>query len=217
MGGNISAMKRFEIITEADARVLPRGATVSLASRGHITPLAQDTLRERRVSVVVDGGVSPDDAVLAPVADIRRLAVASDHTGIALRRQLVEYLRGRGLAVADHGTDGPEPVDYPDMAALVGNAVANGEADAGIVIDGAGIGSAIAANKIAGIRAVMASNETIARYSREHNGANVLSLGAALNTPDECRAIVSAWLGAAMREPRYIRRLAKIRDLERRR
>ena len=87
--------------------------------------------------------------------------------------------------------------------------------DAGIVIDGAGIGSAIAANKIGGVRAVMATSELIARYSREHNGANVLPLGATLLTPDEARAIVSTWLSTPMREPRYIRRLAKIRDLER--
>ena len=100
------------------------------------------------------------------------------------------------------------------MAALVGRAVARGEADAGIVIDGAGIGSAIAANKIAGVRAVMATSETIARYSREHNGANVLTLGATLVSADEARAIVATWLSTPMREPRYIRRLAKIRDLE---
>src|SRR5207253_7181363 len=98
------------------------------------------------------------------------------------------------------GTDGPEPVDYPDVAASVARAVSRGEADAGIVIDGAGIGSAIAANKIRGIRAAMATNETIARYAREHNGANVLTLGASLVTVDEASAIVSAWLAAAMRE-----------------
>ena len=116
----------------------------------------------------------------------------------------------------DLGTDGPDPVDYPDVAASVADLVARGEADAGIVIDGAGIGSAIAANKIRGIRAVMANTETLARYSREHNGANVLTLGATLVTPDEARAIVTTWLTTPMREPRYIRRLAKIRDLERR-
>jgi ribose 5-phosphate isomerase B len=131
-----------------------------------------------------------------------------------LRQDLIVWLRGRGLAVADHGIDGSDSVDYPDVAALVGRAVARGEADAGIVIDGAGIGSAIAANKLRGIRAAMATTETIARYSREHNGANVLTLGASLVTPDEARAIVAAWLGTAMREPRYIRRLSKIRDLE---
>lgn len=207
-------MKRFEIITEADARVIERGETVILAPRGHITPLAQDTLRERRVNVVTEGSVSADLASLAPAADIRRVAVASDHTGVALRKALVGFLRGRGLAVDDLGTYGTEPVDYPDVAASVARAVARGEADAGVVIDGAGIGSAIAANKIAGIRAAMATTETIARYSREHNGANVLTLGANLLTFDQARDIVAVWLETAMREPRYIRRLAKIRELE---
>jgi ribose 5-phosphate isomerase B len=207
-------MKRFDIITEADARVLSRGEVVVLSRGGHITPLAADTLRERRVQVVPDGAVSTEDATLAPKADIRTLAIASDHTGIALRRTLTAFLRGRGLAVQDLGTETPDPVDYPDVAASVARLVARGDADAGIVIDGAGIGSAIAANKVAGVRAVMCPNETIARYSREHNGANVLTLGATLVTADEARAIVSTWLETAMREPRYIRRLAKIRALE---
>jgi ribose 5-phosphate isomerase B len=207
-------MKKFEIITETDARVLARGETVELARGGHITPLAADTLKERRVTVIRDGQASAEEASLAPRADIRTVAIASDHGGVQLRRALVTFLRGRGLAVQDLGTDGPDPVDYPDTAAAVGRAVARGEADAGIVIDGAGIGSAMAANKIAGIRAVMATTETIARYSREHNGANVLSLGATLLSQDEARAIVATFLTTPMREARYIRRLAKIRALE---
>ena len=209
-------MKRFDIITEIDARSLAAGETVELSPRGHITPLAQDTLRARRVIVVREGRVSDADATLAPAAEIRTLAMASDHTGVALRHTLMAYLRGRGLAVQDLGTEGSDPVDYPDVAASVARMVARGEADAGIVIDGAGIGSAIAANKIDGVRAVMATSELIARYSREHNGANVLTLGATLLTPDEARAIVSTWVSTPMREPRYIRRLAKIRDLEQR-
>jgi ribose 5-phosphate isomerase B len=210
-------MKTFEIITESDARVLERGETVMLAKGGHITPLAQDTLNERRVKVVREGLVSDDEASLAPRAEIRTVAIASDHTGVTLRRNLVAFLRSRGLAVNDLGTDATEPVDYPDVAAGVADTVARGEADAGIVIDGAGIGSAIAANKIDGVRAVMATSETIARYSREHNGANVLTLGASLVSAEEARAIVTTWLTTSMREPRYIRRLAKIRGLERRR
>jgi ribose 5-phosphate isomerase B len=207
-------MKKFDIITETDARVLARGETVTLAKGGHITPLAQDTLKERRIIVVRDGQASADEAALAPRADIRSVAIASDHTGIKLRQLLIAFLRGRGLAVQDLGTEGPEPVDYPDVAASVARVVAGGEADAGIVIDGAGIGSAIAANKIRGVRAVMANSETIARYSREHNGANVLTLGATLVSPDEAKTIVTTWLTTPMKEPRYIRRLAKIRDLE---
>jgi len=206
-------MKKFEIITEADARVLAHGETVELARGGHITPLAADTLKERRITVVRDGLVSAADAALAP-PDVRTVAIASDHGGVALRKTLVTFLRGRGLAVHDLGTEGPDPVDYPDTAAAVARVVARGEADAGIAIDGAGIGSAIAANKIDGIRAVMATTETVARYSREHNGANVLTLGASLVTADEARAIVVSFVTTPMREARYIRRLAKIRALE---
>ena len=209
-------MKRFEIITETDARVLTRGETVMLARGGHITPLAADTLKDRRVTVVREGQASEADAALVPPANVRSVAIASDHTGIALRQSLAAFLRGRGLAVNDLGTHGTDPVDYPDVAAGVADLVARKEADAGIVIDGAGIGSAIAANKVKGIRAVMATTETIARYSREHNGANVLTLGATLVSPDEARAIVVTWLTTAMREPRYIARLAKIRALEQR-
>ncbi len=97
-------MKTFEIITESDARVLERGETVALARGGHITPLAQDTLNERRVTVVRADRVSDEDASLAPAADIRSVAIGSDHTGIELRRTLIAYLRGRGLAVNDLGT-----------------------------------------------------------------------------------------------------------------
>ena len=209
-------MKRFDIITEADARILPMGETVQLAKGGHVTPLAQDTLRERRITVVADGTASAEAMALVPKAEITIITIGSDHTAIALRKALVVFLRGRGIAVVDVGTESTESVDYPDIAEAVARPVARGEADAGIVIDGAGIGSSIAANKIAGIRAVMATTETIARYSREHNGANVLALGSSLLTADEAKAIVTTWISTAMREPRYIRRLTKISALERR-
>jgi ribose 5-phosphate isomerase B len=209
-------VKEFEIITEADARVLTPGETVALTRGGHITPLAQDTLKERRINVIREGRVTVDEAALAPVADVRSIAIGSDHAGVALRKTLVAFLRARGLAVNDLGTNGTDPVDYPDIAAAVADAVARREADAGIVIDGAGIGSAIAANKVPGIRAAMATSETIARYAREHNGTNVLALGSHLVTADEAMAIVVTWLTTPMREPRYIRRLAKIQELERR-
>ena len=208
-------MKKFDIITEADARVLERGSTVELAPGGHITPLARDTLGERRITVVEGGRASSEDLSLVPTADIRSLAIGSDHNGVALKRALVAFLRGRGLAIQDLGAEGPDPVDYPDVAARVAHHVARHEADAGIVIDAAGIGSAIAANKVPGIRAATAGSATTARYGREHNGVNVLTLGATLVSADEAKAIVSAWLSATMRDADDIRRLAKIRDLER--
>ena len=209
-------MQKFEIITEADARQIDVGATVELAKGGHVTPLARDTLTARRVTVVPAGTSDawlPAD--LAPAADIRRVALGNDHSGIALKGAILRHLRGKGMVVLDLGTNTTEAVDYPDIAALVARSVARGEADAGIVIDGAGIGSAIAANKIRGIRAAMCTDETLARYSREHNGANVLTLGAALLPgPDAALRIVDTWIGTAMLEARYIRRLLKIRRLE---
>src|SRR5205085_1200849 len=107
-----------------------------------ITPLAQDTLRARRVEVVREG-TDVDLAVLAPRSDIRTVAVAGDHTSLALKAAVVKHLRGRGLAAVDLGTLTTDPVDYPDTAAAVAIQVARGEADAGIVIDGAGLGSTI--------------------------------------------------------------------------
>ncbi|MGE0461443.1 MAG: RpiB/LacA/LacB family sugar-phosphate isomerase [Vicinamibacterales bacterium] len=207
-------MKTFSILTEADARVLERGSTVALAPGGHITPLAQDTLRERRITVV--GAVADVDlSRLAPVADVRRVVVGGDHTSVALKNRIRDVLRQRGLAVTDVGTDGPGAVDYPDIAALVARQVARGEADAGIVIDGAGLGSAMAANKISGIRAAMCTTKTLARYAREHNGANVLALGSTLVSPEEALGIVDTFLATATTEPRYLRRLEKIQRLER--
>ena len=201
------------MITEADARVLEPGTTIVLVTGGHITPLAQDTLAERRISVISDRQLD-DAASLAPRADIRTVALAGDHTSLALKRAIVMYLRGRGIAAHDLGTMTSDPVDYPDTASAGALAVTRGEADAAIVIDGAGLGSTIAANKVPGARAAMCLNETLARYAREHSGANVLALGSTLLTPEQALPIVETFLATPMREARYIRRLAKIRALE---
>jgi ribose 5-phosphate isomerase B len=209
-------MKRFQMITEADARVLEYGSTVVLVAGGHVTPLAQDTLRTRRVTIVREGA-DVDAASLAPAAAIRTIAIAGDHTSLALKKAILQHLRGRGIAVHDLGTDNTDPVDYPDTAAAVAIQVARGEADAGIAIDGAGLGSTIAANKVPGVRAAMCLNQTLARYARQHNGANVLALGSTLVTASDALTIVDTFVDTPMREPRYIRRLAKIRDLEARR
>ena len=208
-------MKRFQMITEADARVIEYGSTVTLVAGGHITPLAADTLKARRVSVIRDSG-DADHALLAPRADVRTVAIGGDHTSVSLKGAIVAHLRGRGLAVHDLGTNTSDPVDYPDTAGAVALHVARGEADAGIAIDGAGLGSAIAANKVNGVRAAMCVDRTLARYAREHNGANVLALGSTLVTIPDALAVVDTFLDTAMREPRYIRRLAKVRELEQR-
>jgi ribose 5-phosphate isomerase B len=206
----------FDIITEAEARVLPPGSTVRLARNGHVTPLAADTLRARRITVVRDDGVAAGDIeALAPPADIRRLVVGSDHTGVALKQQIVRRCRGRGLAVVEVGASDASPIDYADMAVAVAQPVARGEADAGVVIDGAGLGSAIAANKVRGVRAATCLTPTLARYAREHTGANVLALGATFLSPDEAWTIVETFLATPMTEARYIARLAKVNRIER--
>ena len=205
-------MKTFEIITETDARVLERGETVMLA-RAATSRRSRRTRCRSGASRSFTKGRSADDASLAPPPTSGRSRSRSDHTGIALRRLLVAFLRGRGLAVNDLGTDGTEPVDYPDMAASVAGAVARGEADAGIVIDGAGIGSAIAANKIDGHpRGDGDDRDDRALFARAQRRQRA---DARRDAGDGRRgaAIVTTWLATPMREPRYIRRLAKIRDL----
>lgn len=208
-------VRRFALIGEAEARQIEPGSTVELEKGGHVTPLARDTLRDRRVTVVpagsVDSALPPD---LAPVSTVVRVIVGCDHTGLALRAALVDHLRKQGKSVTEAGATSTDAVDYPDVAAAVGKAVVRGEADAGIVIDGAGLGSAIAANKVRGVRAAMCNSTTLARYSREHNGANVLALGSTLVQPAEAREIVDVFLSTPTREPRYLRRLLKIRRME---
>jgi ribose 5-phosphate isomerase B len=209
------AVLRFSLISEAEARRIEPGSTVELEPGGHVTPLAADTLRARRVTVVPAGTTDPAlPADLAPVSPIVRVAIGADHSGVALKAALVAHLRRAGKAVTDVGTSGPEPVDYPDIASAVAIAVVRREADAGIVIDGAGLGSAIAANKVRGIRAAMCATSTLARYARQHNGANVLALGATLVEPAQAMEIVDTWLSTPMSEARYLRRLLKIRRLE---
>lgn len=209
------AVRRFQLISEADARQIEPGSTVELEKGGTVTPLAADTLKARRVTVVPAGMVDPAlPGDLGPVTPAVRIAIGADHGGVALKAALVEHLRKAGKSVADHGTNSADAVDYPDVAAAVAKAVTRKEADAGIVIDGAGLGSAIAANKIRGARAAMCTSSTLARYAREHNGANVLTLGATLVNAAEARDIVDMFLSTPTREPRYLRRLVKVRRLE---
>jgi ribose 5-phosphate isomerase B len=209
------SVRKFSLIGEAEARQIEPGSTVELEKGGHVTPLAWDTLRERRVTVATAGTVDAAlPADLAPVENVRRVVIGSDHTGLALRAALVDHLRKQGRSVIEVGASSPDPVDYPDVAAAVGKAVVRGEADAGVVIDGAGLGSAIAANKVRGVRAAMCTTPTLARYSREHNGANVIALGATLLERGEAVEILDVFLSTATKEPRYLRRLLKIRRME---
>src|SRR6478735_284103 len=111
-------MKSFDIITESDARTLDVGSSVALKPGGHVTPLAADTLKTRRITVLSSVAEASLDG-LAPVADVKSIAIGSDHSGVAVKAALRDHLRQRGLSVLDGGTEGTDPVDYPDIAAQV--------------------------------------------------------------------------------------------------
>ena len=133
--------------------------------------------------------------------------------GSRQRRELKKSLNGLGLNV--RWTNSTDAVDYPDFAHAVARAVGEGHADAGIIIDGAGIGSAMAANKVPGVRAAACYNIGLAKNAREHNGANVLTLGSGQNSVEEMKQIVEAFLSSEISEERHKKRVAKIEAIER--
>ncbi len=146
---------------------------------------------------------------------IRAVAVGGDHGGFALKERIAFRLREQGLDVIDCGTDSIDAVDYPDIAADVAYKVASGEVDVGIIIDGAGIGSAMVANKIPGVRAALCYDLSTARNAREHNHANVLTLGAGLTGDALAWQITQDFLATPYGEGRHARRVKKIDALDR--
>lgn len=139
-----------------------------------------------------------------------RIAMGADHAGFDLKEQLAVHVRAAGHDVLDLGTHSTDRVDYPDFGAAVGRAVAGGEAEAGICVCGSGIGIAMAANKIAGIRAATVHDTTSARLAREHNDANVMCVGARLIGPEVAHDAVDAWLGASFEGGRHVGRVEKL-------
>ena len=143
-----------------------------------------------------------------------RIALGADHAGVVLKNNLARLLDERGIPYKDFGTHGPESVDYPDFAATVARAVAAGEYDRGVLVCGSGIGMAIAANKVAGIRAAVVTEAESARLSRSHNDANVLALGARLTAPEVATDIVTAFLDTPFEGGRHQRRIDKLTELD---
>jgi ribose 5-phosphate isomerase B len=143
-----------------------------------------------------------------------RIALGADHAGVVLKEQIKKLLDERGDAYEDFGTHSTESVDYPDYAAKVGSAVAGGQYDRGILFCGSGIGMAIAANKIHGIRASQVVDEASARLSRSHNDLNVLSLAARITAAEEARALVQIFLDTPFEGGRHQRRIDKISALD---
>jgi ribose 5-phosphate isomerase B len=195
------------VITENEIRPAAAGDTLRIDEDAMLTPLAQDLVRER--------GIQIERVRRRRAAQKRRIALGADHGGFEMKEQIKSLLADLGHDYQDFGTHSTDAVDYPDYAHLVARAVAGGTCDLGIVVDGAGIGSCIAANKVPGVRAAMCYDEGSARNSREHNGANVLTLGGKMISANRMREIVLAWLGSELTEDRHRRRVAKIDAIER--
>lgn len=144
------------------------------------------------------------------IGEFMRIAVGADHAGVDYKNRIADVLRNTGHDVEDMGTGDEGSVDYPDFAFKVADAVAQGAADRGILICGTGIGMSISANKVKGIRAALCINEDTAKISRRHNDANVLCLGARIQSWDEVSRIVDVWLKSSFDGGRHARRVAKI-------
>lgn len=196
------------VITEDDVRGLEPGSVLRIAEGARLTPLASDIVNEKHIEIVRR---SPRRGSKAS----RLVAVGADHAGFQMKEELKSLLEELGHRVHDFGTNSEEAVDYPDFAHAVAAAIADGTSDVGIIIDGAGVGSAITANKVPGVRAAACYSVVVARNSREHNDANVLTLGSKTISSAEMREIVTAWLATEMSEERHRKRVAKIEAIER--
>jgi ribose 5-phosphate isomerase B len=197
-----------KVITEDDVRGLESGAILRIAEGARLTPLAADIVREKNIEVVRRTSRRGNRAA-------KMIAVGADHGGYKMKQELKEFLAQSGHRVQDFGTDSEDAVDYPDFAYAVARAVADGAAEVGIVIDGAGIGSAMTANKVPGVRAAACYSVELARNSREHNGANVLTLGSKTINLAQLKEIVNAWLGTEITEDRHLKRVGKIDAIDR--
>src|SRR5882672_8759255 len=217
---NRSQFKMKPLITAADLEQVPQNGELAITEDTIITPLAREEAERRGITFLIASGRGQEASSSAasregsPEKSTRVVAIGADHGGFELKQQLKGHLRDWGYQVLDLGTDSPEAVDYPDFAEAVGNAVARGEACLGIVLDSAGIGSSIAANKVPGVRAALCYDRATARNSREHSDANVLTLGAKLISQETAREILAVWLATSFAGGRHQRRVDKIIGIE---
>ena len=223
-GTRRNALRGRKLVTEEDLRDAAVGSEIVIPAGALITPLARDLARERHLQLVEEGqsGLGSSSAVptVVPLSAQKDanpekvVSLGADHGGVALKEDLGKYLRELGYTVLDCGTHSRESVDYPDYAYAVARLVAEGRAARGIMVDGAGIGSCMAANKVPGVRAAMCYDLSTAVNSREHNDANVLTLGGGLVGVSLARQIVKAWLSTAFGGGRHARRVNKIVAIE---
>jgi ribose 5-phosphate isomerase B len=201
-----------DVITESDVRNLAAGAKLMIRDGAILTPAAQDLIRERGIELrhrarrAASGKAGGSHRVVA---------LGSDHGGFEAKEKLKGLLDELGYKHRDFGAFSEEAVDYPDFAHAVARAVADGACDLGIIVDGAGIGSCMTANKVPGVRAAMCYDAATARNSREHNYANVLTLGGRMLSAAQIREVVQTWLATPEGEARHGKRVAKIMAIER--
>lgn len=196
------------LITEDDLRGLAPGSRLRVAENVKFTSLAQDIVNERNIQLIRKESRKN-------TSKIRSAAIGSDHGGFKLKEQVKGFLSDMGIHIRDFGTDSEDAVDYPDFAHAVAKSVSGHQVDIGIIIDGAGIGSAMTANKVPNVRAAACYSVVLAKNSREHNGANVLTLGAGQNTFEEVKQIVEAFISTDISEERHKKRVGKIDNIER--
>lgn len=213
------------LITEESMRNLPFGDPFVISKDALITPLARQVALDRRIKLVHETdqlgrnkikpslGLPRTDS--KPTAN-KTVAIGADHGGYELKEILKVSVRDQGFEIIDCGTNDTDSVDYPDYAFAVANMVSQGNVWRGVVIDGAGIGSCIVANKVPGVRAAMCYDQATALNSRQHNNVNVLSLGAGYIGKNLAIQIVTTWLAADFAGGRHSRRVSKIEEVEKR-
>jgi ribose 5-phosphate isomerase B len=208
------------LIDESEVRQMPAGTSQSIPSGSLITPLARQAALERKITLIQEtptakfSSYQTASVITNPTQQI--VAIGADHGGYELKEKLKPIIVAAGYLIIDCGTDSASSVDYPDFAYAVARLVADNRAWRGIMIDGAGIGSCMAANKVPGIRAAMCYDQATAVNSREHNDANVLTLGAGLIGPALAGQIVKTWLATEFGGDRHARRVRKIDDIGKR-
>ncbi|CAN5667311.1 hypothetical protein BH20ACI4_BH20ACI4_15220 [soil metagenome] len=196
-----------KLLTEDDLRGLEEGARVRVAENVKFTALAQDIVNDKKLVLIKKSSRNAS-------IKVKSVAVGCDHGGFEYKEQLKTFLNDLGINVRDFGTNSKDAVDYPDFAHAVAEAVGRNHVDVGIIIDGAGIGSAMAANKVPNVRAAACYSIALAKNSRQHNGANVLTLGSGQNSFAEIKEIVEAFLTNEITEERHKKRVGKINAIE---
>ena len=195
------------VITERD---IPAGGVLRVAHGTIFTPSARDLAIERSVDII-EMAAEDLPAIHDPA---RTVAIGADHGGFEMKEMLKPVFDEMGLTVRDIGVYEPKSADYPDIARQVAELVVQGIAARGVIVDGAGIGSAMAANKVPGIRAALCYDKASARNSREHNDSNVLTLGGRLLTPDLAADVLRLWLATPFGGGRHAARVQKITEIE---